>query len=370
MLAADPSLRRLPGLYRLVLAPLAAAVRSLGVAAAITERDIVAPGGKLSGVAAWLGGRALLVHATLLVDADLDALARVCNGPGAAGQIRAGSARRSRRGTAVTSLARELGAARRRTSWRRPSWRRSARTRGTAVRVTPPSAAAVERLLADRYAVPAWHAGSRRRRNLGRVRSAGRTSGPAVAGSPSPTLPPMRDPRRGPPDHAHHRAACPVETLADLPPDPGRLLFVGLNPSPVSVAAGHYHQGRLGQYVLAPAGAGANPAGRHGSSAPTTRWSPRATGSPDLLKAPDAARHRDPRRSSGGRGPLFQKVAIWRPAAVVFVYKTRRRGMRRPAHRRSRGAASKERGSLAARPCFLMPGPVRPARRGRMPGST
>ncbi|MGH2466138.1 MAG: hypothetical protein ACRDGL_00160, partial [Candidatus Limnocylindrales bacterium] len=37
-----------------------------------------------------------------------------------------------------------------------------------------------------------------------------------------------------------------VETLADIPPQPGGLLFVGLNPSPVSVAAGHYHQGPLG----------------------------------------------------------------------------------------------------------------------------
>ncbi len=39
----------------------------------------------------------------------------------------------------------------------------------------------------------------------------------------------------------------PVETLADLPPLRDRLLFVGLNPSPVSVTAGHYHQGRLGR---------------------------------------------------------------------------------------------------------------------------
>ena len=36
-----------------------------------------------------------------------------------------------------------------------------------------------------------------------------------------------------------------VETLADLPPLRNRLLFIGLNPSPVSVEAGHYHQGRL-----------------------------------------------------------------------------------------------------------------------------
>src|SRR6476661_1657020 len=39
----------------------------------------------------------------------------------------------------------------------------------------------------------------------------------------------------------------PTETLADLPPLRDRLLFVGLNPSPVSVEAGHYFQGRLGR---------------------------------------------------------------------------------------------------------------------------
>src|SRR5690349_25176976 len=39
----------------------------------------------------------------------------------------------------------------------------------------------------------------------------------------------------------------PTETLEDLPPLRDRLLFVGLNPSPVSVEAGHYFQGRLGR---------------------------------------------------------------------------------------------------------------------------
>ena len=38
-----------------------------------------------------------------------------------------------------------------------------------------------------------------------------------------------------------------VTTLADIPPLRNKLLFVGLNPSPVSVKAGHYHQGRLGR---------------------------------------------------------------------------------------------------------------------------
>ena len=82
-----------------------------------------------------------------------------------------------------------------------------------------------------------------------------------------------------------HRAPITIgdadlETLVDLPPARGGLLFVGLNPSPVSVTAGHYHQGRLGRtfwrrLMLA----GVLPAERR-SRPPMTRWSPPATGSP------------------------------------------------------------------------------------------
>src|SRR5712691_1489057 len=36
-------------------------------------------------------------------------------------------------------------------------------------------------------------------------------------------------------------------TLPDIPPKPGGILLVGINPAPVSVAAGHYYQGRIGQ---------------------------------------------------------------------------------------------------------------------------
>jgi len=38
-----------------------------------------------------------------------------------------------------------------------------------------------------------------------------------------------------------------VATLADVPPSPGRVLLVGVNPAPISVAAGHYYQGKLGR---------------------------------------------------------------------------------------------------------------------------
>jgi lipoate-protein ligase A len=156
VLAADPSLRRLPDLYRLVLAPLAAAVRSLGVAAEITERDIMAPGGKLSGVAAWLGGRALLVHATLLVDADLDALARVCNGPGAAGNPR--WERTKSRRTTVTSITRELGAAPAADDVEAAVLGAFGADPVDRATFTPAERAAAARLLRDRYGDPAWHA--------------------------------------------------------------------------------------------------------------------------------------------------------------------------------------------------------------------
>jgi lipoate-protein ligase A len=168
LFARQPELRRLPGLYQLVLEPLAVAARSLGATGArATDRDVVVdrPDGttaKLSGVAAWIGGRALLVHATLLADADLDALARACAGPGAAGDPR-WERTKSRRAT-VTSIARELAAD------GRPAPAPEAVDLAIlaafdAGRLAPSSwlpaeLAAADRLLADRYVDPAWHADS------------------------------------------------------------------------------------------------------------------------------------------------------------------------------------------------------------------
>jgi lipoate-protein ligase A len=169
---ADRTIRSVPGVYRLVLEPLASAARALGVATArATERDIVSAGGKLSGVAAWIGGGAILVHATLLVNADLDALARVCSGPGAPGNER--WERTKSRRVRVTSLAREVdalpgkdavddavigafleGAAG--AEGPGPSivgpWRRSS-AGWLATEI-----AEAQRLLRERYGDPAWHA--------------------------------------------------------------------------------------------------------------------------------------------------------------------------------------------------------------------
>lgn len=96
----------LHGLYGAVLEPLAAAIRSLGILAGAAPRGLFVGGSKLGGVAAWIGGRTVLVHTTLLVDTDLVALEQVLAGPGDPGNRRWQLTKSER--ASVTSLAREL----------------------------------------------------------------------------------------------------------------------------------------------------------------------------------------------------------------------------------------------------------------------
>jgi TDG/mug DNA glycosylase family protein len=146
-----------------------------------------------------------------------------------------------------------------------------------------------------------------------------------------------------------------VETLADLPPSRDGLLFVGLNPSPVSVEAGHYHQGRLGRsfwrrLVLAGILPPATP-----TEAADDALTMAGHGITDLIKRPTPRDHASEAELTAGVGPLWQKIALWRPAAVVFVYKR--------AASICAGRPLDERWglldgvALAGRPCFLMPGP-------------
>lgn len=150
----------------------------------------------------------------------------------------------------------------------------------------------------------------------------------------------------------------PVETLADLPPLRDRLLFVGLNPSPVSVAAGHYHQGTLGRTfwrrliraTILPADTAIEAADDALVAA--------GHGITDLLKLPSARDEATDATLTAGVGPLWQKISIWRPAAVVFVYK---RAAEIAAGRRLDEKWGQLRGvALSGRPCFLMPGPDAP----------
>ena len=144
-------------------------------------------------------------------------------------------------------------------------------------------------------------------------------------------------------------------TLAVLPPLRDKLLFVGLNPSPVSVEAGHYLQGRIGQRFwqrlmhtgIIPAATAIEAAddaliaAGHGITDLIKRPSPRDEAPDDELRA--------------GVGPLWQKIALWRPGAVVFIYK---RAAQIAAGRTLEEHWGHIAGmALAGRPCFLMPGP-------------
>lgn len=150
-----------------------------------------------------------------------------------------------------------------------------------------------------------------------------------------------------------------VETLADLPPLRDRLLFVGLNPSPVSVEAGHYFQGRLGrafwQRLIT---AGLLPAETPIETADDA-LAAAGHGLTDLLKIPTARDEATDEVLRAGVGPLWHKVSVWRPAAVVFVWK---RVAEIVAARRLIEPWGQLQGvALSGRPCFLMPGPYAPA---------
>jgi hypothetical protein len=150
-----------------------------------------------------------------------------------------------------------------------------------------------------------------------------------------------------------------VETLADLPPDRGGLLFVGLNPSTVSVQAGHYHQGRLGRlFWRRLIKAGILPAGTELESADDALVAA-GHGITDLIKRPTPRDVATNGELTAGVGPLWQKVALWRPGAVVFVYK---RGASIAAGRPLSQRWGQLQGvAIGGRPCFLMPGPYAPA---------
>jgi TDG/mug DNA glycosylase family protein len=162
------------------------------------------------------------------------------------------------------------------------------------------------------------------------------------------------------PEPGPHRATVLIDgvettTLADLPPLRDGLLFVGLNPSPVSVQAGHYHQGRLGRTFwrrlmlarILPDGTPVETADDALLAA--------GHGITDLLKVPTARDEASDATLTAGVGPLWQKIAIWRPAAVVFIYK--RAASIAAGRPLDEPWGQLEGVALGGRPCFLMPGP-------------
>lgn len=145
-----------------------------------------------------------------------------------------------------------------------------------------------------------------------------------------------------------------VETLADLLRPGLRAVVVGINPSAVSVEAGHYYQGTLGKLLwrrLRDAGwlpGDARP-GREDDDAFAA-----GIGFTDIVKRPSARAHElSAAEFAHGRAALEAKLAANAPGLVIFTYKKTATVLAGgfPGHGFVPGL------EVAGIPAFVMPGP-------------
>jgi double-stranded uracil-DNA glycosylase len=110
-------------------------------------------------------------------------------------------------------------------------------------------------------------------------------------------------------------------SLPDRPPTKGGVLLVGINPAPISVAAGHYYQGRLGRRLwrrLEHIGLLADPV----PGAEDDAFVAAGNGLTDLVKRPTASADLlSPGELRQGAGVLRKKIADWQPGLVLFAFK-------------------------------------------------
>jgi len=145
----------------------------------------------------------------------------------------------------------------------------------------------------------------------------------------------------------------PVETLEDLL-HPGLLaVCVGINPSPVSVAAGHYYQGRLGRGFFERLGfVGLLPdefEGYEDDAAFTD-----GVGFTDVVKRPTtSAKELQTAEFEHGRALLADKLGACRPALTVFTFKKTAEVLFGPFA----GNGFIDAPVLGESPVFVMPGP-------------
>jgi TDG/mug DNA glycosylase family protein len=143
-------------------------------------------------------------------------------------------------------------------------------------------------------------------------------------------------------------------TLPDLPPRPGGVLLVGINPAHISVAAGHYYQGRIGQRLwrrLEKVGLLRDPVpGREDEA-----FVQAGHGLTDLVQRPTRSSSELRRRElDAGIEALRRKIREWRPGLLLFAF-------REPA-RRLLGAGVRPGpvGEVEGVPAFLLTGPYAP----------
>jgi TDG/mug DNA glycosylase family protein len=112
-----------------------------------------------------------------------------------------------------------------------------------------------------------------------------------------------------------------VETLEDLLQSGLRAICVGVNPSPVSVASGHYYQGRIGQrFFRRLRAAGVLPAAARGHEDDIAFAA--GVGFTDIVKRPTPnAKALPAAEFEYGRQRLIDKLETYRPELVIFTFK-------------------------------------------------
>lgn len=145
------------------------------------------------------------------------------------------------------------------------------------------------------------------------------------------------------------------EMLPDIRPSEGGVLLIGINPAPISVAAGHYYQGRLGRRLwrrlerlglLADAAAGAE----------DEAFARAGHGLTDLVKRPTAsAAELTPEELAAGGEELRTKIREWKPGLVLFAFS---HPARHVLGRRIGPGLGPE---VEGVPTFLLSGPYAPA---------
>jgi TDG/mug DNA glycosylase family protein len=144
----------------------------------------------------------------------------------------------------------------------------------------------------------------------------------------------------------------PTETLEDLLRPGLRAVCVGINPTPTSVAAGHYYQGGAGRRVMARLiDAGLVPVvdAREHEHLDDAAFAA-GVGFTDVVKRPTSnARQLRRAEFDHGRELLAQKLNLVRPKVVIVTF--------REAARRLFGAGAVPGVTLAGADVFVMPGP-------------
>lgn len=156
----------------------------------------------------------------------------------------------------------------------------------------------------------------------------------------------------------HHRVTTDwlgeqVETLADLLRPGLRAVCVGINPSPVSVAAGHYYQGQIGRRFwqrLHQAGViEETGTGREDDAAFLA-----GIGFTDIVKRPTArAEAISATEFERGRELLIEKLRRHRPALLIFTFKRPATALFGPF----KGHGHRPELKLEGAEIFVLPGP-------------